>query len=220
MLGDNMYGGQTPKDFIDKFERPYAALLEAKVPFFAALGNHDRPDNRFYKGFNMGGERYYTFARKDVRFFVFDTNLMDKAQLAWIESALRGSREAWKIAYFHHPLYSNAGRHGSQVEFRVTLEPLLIRHGISVVFSGHDHAYERLKPQKGITYFVAGSGGQLRRGDMTPSDATAASFDQDQAFMVAEILGDELRFQTITRTGRVIDAGTIHRREPAPEGSL
>ena len=85
MLGDNMYGRQRPQDYVDKFERPYAPLLQAGVPFYAALGNHDDPDQRFYKDFNMGGERYYTFARPNVRFFIFDTNLMDPKQIAWID---------------------------------------------------------------------------------------------------------------------------------------
>lgn len=216
MLGDNMYGRQEPQDFVDKFERPYAAILKAGVLFFAALGNHDDPDSRFYKGFNMGGERYYTFVRRDVRFFVLDTNLMNPTQLTWFETALKQAQEPWKIVYFHHPLYSNAGRHGSNVELRVTLEPLLVRNGVSVAFSGHDHAYERFKPQKGITYFLAGSGGQLRRGDIRPSDQTAASFDQDQAFMVAEVVGDEMLFQTVSRTGRIVDSGAVRRRSPEP----
>jgi 3',5'-cyclic AMP phosphodiesterase CpdA len=212
MLGDNMYGRQQPADFLDKFERPYAALLQAGVPFFAALGNHDNQSNRFYKGFNMGGERYYTFAKKNVRFFVFDTNLMDGTQLAWIENALRQSEDDWKIAYFHHPLYSDAGRHGSNVELRVLLEPLLVRYGVAVVFSGHEHVYQRTTPQKGITYFIEGSSGQLRKGDMRPTTMTAASFDQDQTFMLVEIDSNEMRFRTISRTGRVVDSGVIHRR--------
>jgi hypothetical protein len=61
---------------------------------------------------------------------------------------------------FHHPLYSDAARHGSNIELRVVLEPLLVRYGVSVVFSGHDHVYERSTPQKGITYFIEGSSGQ------------------------------------------------------------
>jgi hypothetical protein len=72
--------------------------------------------------------------------------------------------------------------------------------------------YERFKPQKGITHFLAGSGGQLRRGDISPTPLTAAYFDQDQAFMVVQIVGDEMRFETISRTGRVVDSGVIPRR--------
>src|SRR6476659_4869960 len=41
MLGDNIYGRQQPQDYVDKFERPYAPLLEAGVSFYASLGNHD-----------------------------------------------------------------------------------------------------------------------------------------------------------------------------------
>jgi 3',5'-cyclic AMP phosphodiesterase CpdA len=215
MLGDNLYGRQEPRDFVDKFERPYATLLKAGVPFYAVLGNHDRPENRAYKGFNMGGERYYTFARKNVRFFAFDTNLMDASQVSWIAKTLEQSQDDWKIAYFHHPLYSDGDRHGSNVELRVVLEPLLIRHRVSVVFSGHEHIYERTVPQKGITYFVEGASGQLRKGGVTPSSLTASAYADDQTFMLVEIAGDQLRFRTVSRVGRTVDSGVIERRPPA-----
>jgi hypothetical protein len=209
MLGDNLYGSQ---NVVEKFERPYATLLHAGVPFFAALGNHDDPATRSYKGFNMGGERYYTFARGIVRFFVLDTNIMDRTQIGWIEEALRQSQDPWKIAYFHHPLYSDGGRHGSNVELRVMLEPLFVRYGVSVVFSGHEHFYERTTLQKGISYFIEGSSGQLRKGDVNRSPMTAAAFDQDQTFMLVEVEGDQLNFETISRTGAVVDSGVITRR--------
>jgi 3',5'-cyclic AMP phosphodiesterase CpdA len=212
MLGDNLYGRQEARDFVDKFEKPYAALLQAGVLFYATLGNHDKPENRDYKGFNMDGRRYYTFARSNVRFFVFDSNELDPQQLKWIEDALGQSQDAWKICYFHHPLYSNAGRHGPDVELRVLLEPLLVKAGVSLVFSGHEHVYERIRPQKGITYFVDGSSGQLRKGDMEPTEQTAASFDQEQTFMLVEIAGDRMFFQTISRSGRIVDSGAVNRR--------
>lgn len=216
MLGDNMYGSQKPQDFVVKFERPYAPLLEAGVRFFAALGNHDQPTNRSYPPFNMAGERYYTFAKDPARFFVLDTNLMDREQLAWVDDALARADEPWKIIYFHHPIYSDGDRHGSNVELRVMLEPVLVRHGVKVVFSGHEHIYERTTPQKGITYFIEGSSGQLRRGGVTPSNLTAASFADDRTFMLVEVSGDQLFFQTIARTGRTVDSGLIQR---APDGS-
>jgi hypothetical protein len=215
MLGDNLYGSQKAPDFVAKFERPYGPLLEAGVRFYATLGNHDQPTNRSYRSFNMAGERYYTFARPPVRFFILDTNLMDRAQLTWIDDALERADEPWKIVYFHHPIYSDGDRHGSNVEMRVLLEPLLVRHGVTVVFSGHEHIYERTTPQKGITYFIEGSSGQLRKGGVTPSTLTAASFADDRTFMLVEITGDQLFFETISRTGRSVDSGVIQRTPDA-----
>ncbi|HEX2460771.1 MAG TPA: hypothetical protein VHJ58_11545 [Vicinamibacterales bacterium] len=43
---------------------------------------------------------------------------------------------------------------------------LFLKYNVSVVLTGHDHFYERVKPQKGIAYFVVGSGGQLRAGNI------------------------------------------------------
>jgi 3',5'-cyclic AMP phosphodiesterase CpdA len=211
MLGDNMYGGQTPADFVRKFERPYTPLLEAGVKFQASLGNHDRAENVSYKFFNMNGERYYSYTRRNVRFFALDSTRMDAKQLAWIETSLAEAKEDWKICYFHHPLYSNASRHGSSVDLRVILEPIFVKHGVDVVFTGHDHVYERVKPQKGITYFVSGAAGQLRRGNMQPTDQTAAYFDQDQSFMLVEVAGNDMYFQVLSRTGKTVDSGSIRR---------
>jgi len=212
MLGDNMYGGQSPADYVKKFEQPYAPLLAAGVKFQASMGNHDRPDQVSYKPYNMNGQRYYTYTRGNVRFFALDSNLMDQKQLEWLDTQLKNAREDWKICYFHHPLYSNAARHGSAVDLRVLLEPIFVRNGVNVVFSGHDHVYERLKPQKGIYYFVSGAAGQLRKGNMEPSDQTAAAFDRDQSFMAIEVAGAEMSFQSISRTGQIVDSGVIQRQ--------
>ena len=214
MLGDNIYGGQKPEDFVRKFEMPYKPLLDGGVKFFASLGNHDDQNNRFYPLWNMNGERYYTYKQADVRFFVLDSDYMDPKQLAWLEQQLRDSTERWKISYFHHPLYSSAGRHGSEVDLRLVLEPLFLKYGVNVVFAGHDHIYERLKPQKGIYYFVSGSAGQLRRGDLKRTSMTEVGFDQDQSFMAVEIGGDVLSFKAISRTGRTVDSGSLPRQGP------
>ena len=70
MLGDNIYNGHAPKDFVNKFENPYKPLLDSGVKFYAALGNHDDPNQeRLYKPFNMNGERYYLFRKGECRVF-------------------------------------------------------------------------------------------------------------------------------------------------------
>ena len=212
MLGDNIYGTQTPEDFVLKFSKPYKALLDAGVKFYASLGNHDSPNNKNYPLFNMGGERYYSVVAKNVRFIALDSDQLDRKQMAWLQDTLKNSKEDWKICYFHHPLYSDGITHGSAVDLRVVLEPLFVTYGVNVVFSGHDHIYERITPQKGITYFVEGAGGQLRKGDSVRSPMMAKVFDQDQSFMLVEIDGDLLSFQAISRTGVIVDSGTIRRK--------
>ena len=212
MLGDNIYGGKSPGDLQKKFETPYQPLLDAGVQFYAALGNHDDTNERFYKFFNMNGQQYYSFTKGDVHFFVLDSNYLDPKQLAWIDKELSNAgTKDWKICYFHHPLYSSGAFHGSSTELRAVLEPLFVKYGVQVVFSGHEHVYERIKPQKGIYYFTEGASGELRAGNLRKTDLTAAGDDQDRSFLSVEISGDDLYFQTISRAGTTVDSGTIHR---------
>jgi predicted MPP superfamily phosphohydrolase len=215
MMGDNLYGGEAPRDFEQKFEKPYKPLLDAGVKFYAALGNHDDPARQIsYEKFNMGGKHYYTFKPKDgVRFFALDSNYMDKRQLDWLENELKASGSAWKIVYFHHPIYSSGEKHGSNIELRDVLEPVMVKYGVDVVLTGHEHFYERIKPQKGINYFIVGSSGQLREGNIAKSELTAKGFDRDNTFMLAEIVGDDMFYQVVSRTGATVDSGTIKRAE-------
>jgi len=215
MMGDNLYGGEAPQDFDKKFEKPYKALLDAGVKFYATLGNHDDPARQIsYEKFNMGGKHYYTFKPKeDVRFFSLDSNYMDKKQLDWFEGELKASGSAWKIAYFHHPIYSSGEKHGSNLELRNAIEPVMVKYGVDVVLTGHEHFYEHIKPQQGINYFIVGSSGQLREGNIAKTELTAKGFDQDNTFMLAEIAGDEMFFQVISRSGKTADSGSIKRAE-------
>jgi hypothetical protein len=214
LAGDNLYGSERPQDFRAKFEIPYKPLLDAGVKFYASLGNHDAREQRFYKLFNMDGQLYYTVnPRADITFFMLESTYPVPEQIAWLEKELSASNSAWKIAVFHHPLYSSGERHGSDLRLREVLEPLFVRHDVSVVLTGHDHFYERVKPQKGIAYFVVGSGGKLRSGNIDRSTGiTAKGFDTDLTFMAGEIDRDEMHFNAISRAGQIVDSGVVTRR--------
>ncbi len=216
MMGDNIYGADRPQDYKRKFYDPYKPLLDKGVKFYASLGNHDSREQRNYEYFNMNGKLYYSFKapKEDVRFFALESTYMDPDQVKWIEDELKKSGEKWKIAYFHHPLYSSARTHGSQLNLRAVLEPLFIQYNVSLVLNGHDHTYERIKPQNGIQYFVEGSSGQLRKGDLRRgSPITAFGYDTDTTFILMEIDGDNLTFNAINSLGDIIDSGTITRRK-------
>lgn len=209
MLGDNLYGGSSEKDYQAKFERPYKALLDQGVVFYAALGNHDDHDEISYAPFHMGGNRYYTHIEGNVEFFVLDSNYMDSGQLDWLQNELQKSTSAWKIAFFHHPLYSSGKEHGSDTDLRAVLEPLFEKYGVNVVLSGHEHMYERINPQNGINYFVVGNSGKLKTADIKSDTMKAAGFDSDQSFMLVEVAGDQFYFDTVSRTGQTVDSGVL-----------
>ena len=216
MLGDNIYGGSKSKDFEQKFEVPYKPLLDAGIKFYACLGNHDNPNERLYKPFNMDGASYYTYKKGNVRFFVLDSNYMDPKQLTWLESQLKSAGSSdWKICYFHHPLYSSGRFHGPATDLRQVLEPLFIKYGVNVVFAGHEHVYERVHPQHGIYYFTEGSSGELRPNNLNKTAITDKGFDTDRTFMLVEIAAGDMYFETFSRAGQTVDSGTIHKQPAA-----
>ena len=220
MLGDNLYGRNNAAAYRNKFERPYAALLEGGVKFYASLGNHDDPAQRFYAPFNMDTHRYYSHSEGDVRFFALDSTYMSPEQRRWVEDELSQSNHKWKIAYMHHPMYSSGERHGPTPPLRAALEPLFAKHGVDVVFAGHEHFYERIHPQGGITYVIQGGAANLRRGNIRRNSAiTAKGFDTDRSFTLVEIVGDQMYLETISRLGAIVDSVVINRREVASASS-
>lgn len=210
MMGDNMYGGESAKDYKNKFENVYRSLLDQKVKFYASLGNHDEPAQRFYENFNMNGKEYYRFTEGSVAFYALNSNYMDKKQIDWLQSELAKDTSKWKVCFFHHPPYSSGSKHGSDRQLREVVEPIFLRYGVNLVLTGHDHFYERIKPQKGIYYFVSGAGGKLREGNVkSSSPLTDKAFDTDLSFTLMEVVDDQLYFQTISRTGETVDSGVL-----------
>jgi len=226
MLGDNLYEGvATPDDYRLKFEEPYKALLDRGVEFYAALGNHDDPRQVHYEQFHMKGRRYYSFAppgnilariTAPVEFFALDSTYLDREQLKWLDRRLGASAATWKICFLHHPLYTSGRYRSSALVQRTSLEALFVKHDVGVVFSGHEHIYQRSTMQNGIQYFVSGGAGSLRPGDGSTTSYIARSYSGDYHFMLVEIEGDDLHFQAISRTGHTIDAGTLSRAGRRP----
>ena len=109
---------------------------------------------------------------------------------------------------------SSGKRHGSHPELRNLLEPLFVKYKVSAVFTARENFYERITPRQEISYFVVGSSGTVRRGDIDRgSGLTASAFDLDLAFLAAEIGGDTMSFNAISRAGQTVDTGRVTRRK-------
>src|SRR5262245_55282721 len=125
--GDNIYPNGSPRHFRKNFEQPFSRLLDERLKFYAVLGNHDVEQGRHeqcdYPLFNMTGRCYYTLRQGDglVEFFMLDSTDFDGAQASWLERELQSSQAKWKIAVFHHPIYSSGKTHGSAKGLRKVL---------------------------------------------------------------------------------------------------
>lgn len=232
-LGDNVYNSGSPRDFGREFTLPYRQFIENGTELRGVVGNHDAQGAA--EGgvllqqlmFRMGPRPYYAFSSAGglVEFFGLDSNAFTRPdrspaardQLQWLDAALSRSKAKWKVAFFHHVVYSSAKKHGwnssdqdEMESVRSALEPLFVKYGVKVVLSGHDHVYERLKPQKGIRYFISGAGSQTRVGNLqTNSPYYDFGNDRELSFMLFSARPDAINYWTINAAGAVIDSGAV-----------
>jgi Calcineurin-like phosphoesterase len=221
LLGDNLYAAmETARDYEREFTAPYKRFLDARIGFHATLGNHDLVSQDAFKPLGMSEHAYYSFKEGNVRFVSLNSNdPSDPEQLAWLDKQFAGEN-GWRICFFHHPLYSSGVHREEAAQMRTILEDPLVKNKVNVVFSGHEHFYERSKPQRGIQYFVEGASARVRRGDLRPHEFTAFGYDAEQSLMVVEIAGDEMFYQTLLSSGKTIDCGIVHRTQESQAGSL
>jgi 3',5'-cyclic AMP phosphodiesterase CpdA len=233
VLGDNVYEDGEPHLFKERIADPYAPLLKAGVRFYPVMGNHD-----VRKGFGdqqlayWGAPPYYQLKLgKDLELFAIDTTVylpgydtcytdnpflaLKKAevQTQWLEKALADSQAKYKVVFGHYPLYSS-GKHStepeSMIKLRTLLEPIFTRHGVDLYLAGHEHHYEKSHPINNLLHIVTGSAGRLRdifykENPPHPRDVAIAKYQ----FMLFELTDQGLRYQTLSKKGKVLDSGMV-----------
>jgi hypothetical protein len=208
LLGDNIYpDGDVNKLAKSHFEDPYAGLIDRKVRFVAAIGDHDDhkghvKDEMAY--FKMPKE-YYKVSQGPIDFFVMNTTFFVRSpeQRAWIEKELAESKAKWKIVIGHHPLYSS-GRNGNTEGSRKVLEPLLTKYKVDLYLAGHDHDYERFAPIHGVRYMVSGGGGSYLYNFKNTQPGSLIRL-KTHHFLLFEVTDDHVWLKAINRHGDVID---------------
>ena len=224
--GDVVYPAGKAGDLDRNYFRPYRHLI-AGTPFFLSLGNHDvatASGQPYLDVFHLPNnnpeqtERYYSFDFGNARFIALDTNQPPGpggAMYAWLVRELERARKVWTFVFFHISPYSS-GENGSNLSVRQTWSPLFERARVAVVFSGHDHTYERTVPIRefapggpGVVYVVTGGGGaRLYRVGRSPWTAHAASVHH---VVRAEVRDCLLDLQAVNTDGAVVDRTTIDR---------
>lgn len=223
-LGDLAYEDGKPEEIQEHYFDAYGSIL-GQVPMFPVSGNHEyaTDDARPYlEAFvlpeNAGGknrERWYSFDYGDVHFVALDTERISDEQARFLDDDLSRNTRPWTVVLAHRPPYSS-GEHGGSSEFVEKFVPIIEKHRVPLVLSGHEHDYERTKTQNGVTYLVSGGGGRETR-EVGASSFTAFS-EAVLHFLYVEVDGDRMLVHTIDGTGREFDQVLLERpRGPAAE---
>jgi hypothetical protein len=149
-------------------------------------------------------------------------------QYCWLTNDLAASTKPWKFLFMHSP-FASSGYHTldddnnngipDRLEVQELLLPVAQRYGVQVVFSGHEHDYERSNPMGGVYHIVIGGGGSLQPDYyfIEGRDPANCQFYLTPGFVRVAVQGDSLLLQAIGTNGAVFDYMTIQRSPPPPQ---
>lgn len=220
-LGDAVYERGLESEYRRHFDPPERfGDIRARFPVFPTVGNHDvaggNLDPYFRRFPEAQGRRFYSFDRRNARFFSVDSTQPLRpgtAQWKLLETALSQAWEGWKIVYFHHPLRSGLKRRDRPEDARVVGE-LFARHGVDLLITGHDHSYDRSRPLNdyGTIQVTAGNGGRMLYPYLSSQPDWSAYRDVQHGHVDVEVRDDALVVRHVTRGGSVGDTHEIRRR--------
>ena len=123
----------------------------------------------------------YSFDYGDAHFLCLDANVYvdptDSALQSWVENDLSSTDAPWKFVVYHHPAFNVGNEHFAEQHMRV-LSPLFEKHGVAVVFSGHEHNYQRTRPLRFVPRDISAAKLVNDKERLVPGDFTIdRSFD-------------------------------------------
>jgi predicted phosphodiesterase len=223
------FGGDILSDFDTQSEwyewmNPAQQLI-SHVPFISNKGNHEDdstgdPWDNYLNTFAFpGNEEYFSFDYGNAHFIVLNTeDTSNSSQLSWLENDLQAASSdpsnPWIFVTFHKPPYGSGG-HDSDLDARANLVPLFRDYDVDVVFSGHNHFYQRTYPLnctnidipvisdyvKNFYYYpdpIYAIVGRAGAGSATPNN--------DPGWFVEETMTSELHYMKVD----VYTNGSIH----------
>jgi hypothetical protein len=240
---EEMKGGGSYAQYDGWFFDIYGPWLRSR-PIFPSIGNHDDevdygrpyrdmfvlPDGGATSGYADHAERFYSFDYGPVHFVAIDTELAfhdparRQAQLSWLERDLATTTMPWRVAYMHRSPYSAGTEHGSDLEVRRHIGPILEKYGVQLALTAHEHIYERTIPLQEysatggpVTYVVTGGGG----APVYPAGTAYWTAVSASVHHYTRARADEctLSIEAVRIDGSVLDHHTLQRCSPPPSGT-
>ncbi len=187
----------------------------------------------------FGTEHFYSFDHGDAHLVVLFLPSMQSfpgfeqyelhegsTQYQWLTNDLAASGKPWKFLFLHHPLAGSGSHHtdlyngSSLYDWQVVqnmLIPVARQYGVQMVFSGHDHDYERFNPIQGVQLIVTGASGSYMSGIQDERDASSSQFYTVPEFIRVSIQGNSLHCEAVGTNAQPFDELFIERTPPAPQ---
>jgi predicted phosphodiesterase len=188
--------------------------------FYPTIGNHDMPPDNYFQIFNFDpfsdyeNAYYYSFNYKNFHFVSLNTEInydVGSEQYNWLASDLAKAKDKEIIIFFHRPAYSS-GAHGQSLSIQGSFVPLFEDYGARVVFSGHDHLYERSVPilgneehKEGTVYVVSGGGSAKLYSQQTFGNWWTAKIKTISHFVFLQVTRNKIFAWAIDREGEIFD---------------
>jgi hypothetical protein len=213
-VGDLTSNGDSEAIFDSEFFSPAfpkIRQLMAGIPYQACMGNHEDSGVLFTKYFPYPfvGSRYWSFDYGPAHFVVVDqyeSYAPGSAQYLWIQNDLETTTQPWRFVVLHAPGWSAGGGHGNNTSVQKYLQPLFVRHGVSIVFGGHNHYYARAVVD-GVQHLTIGGGGAPLYTPVPGSPNIIASA-KSHHFCRITIEGGQLGFAVVNGTA-LLDTFTL-----------
>ena len=211
----SLYGGdlcQNGADYVlwrNEFFVPNQLALAAEVPFFNAVGNHERwtvntqaftqaPESA------SGTQAYYSFDYGDLH-VVNINNEMPYApgspQYEFVAKDLAAAGKAWKIVFCHKPAYCLGG-HSEDPAMQAMTTDIFEPHAVDMVIGGHNHLYQH-NLVNGIHHMVLGSAGAPLISYGVASYTLKGA--RDYSYAVVDVTPASLRMEVYNKSGTVLD---------------
>jgi predicted phosphodiesterase len=218
--GMNLFVGW--EEFVDTM----IPLME-RSPVYISFGNHEAGGEDFFTSYFPAissdfSPFYYSFSTGDLHFFVLNSEgdlSPSGEQLLWLENSLSDIQGGYLIGVIHRPPYSSS-EHGKSAEegkeeeilmIRENFVPIFERYGFKVVFSGHEHNYERTNPINGVVYVITGGGGGAPLYDRKLENSWTAVFEKTYNYVVVHSSPSSLEFIAKDKDGKIIDRFEIKK---------
>jgi predicted phosphodiesterase len=206
-----------------------ARELAARVPILPCYGNHEQRSEYLTQLFDLPGDgRNYVYDYGDLRIIVLDIYGMKSSPqepgYAWLEGVLKQKWPGWLVCLFHEPPFRSRARPPNATALS-TLVPLLERHGVHLVFCGHEHVYARTKPiagqagRWGVVYITTGGGGQRLHRDVVPREFLAVQRAAHH-YLVVDVTTGRLTVRAATPDGEVLDRFALDKDAATPDTLL